>query len=692
MYGMWDYTDHFGFCAKDRMALLLSTSFAASVSTVFGSLLNGATLLPFDIQKGLHSLKNWLLEEQITVLMIVPTLFRHFAMILNGDEKFPHLRLISVGGEPVLRSDVDLFKKNFSSECIFRNNLAGTEMGNLYNYLIDMSSEIIDNVVPVGYSLGEKEVRLVDEEGKEVNAGQVGEILVRSRYLSPGYWRKPELTREKFQELLDGSGKRQYRTGDLGRMSPDGCLTHLGRKDFLVKIRGYRIELGEIEGVLTQHPGVNECLLVVQESNDFDKRLIAYIVSNPKNAAATDEELRIFLKKRLPDYMIPFAFVRLDEFPLTPTGKIDRLKLPSLEEVLNLEQDYVPPRDEIENRLVQIWEYLLEVSPIGVHNDFFRIGGHSLLAARMIVQVEEAFGKRLDFASLSQAATIEHLADILRRDEINITPTSLVPIRTRGNRPPLFCVHGVGGHILPFLQLASLLDPDQPVYGLQARPIQEEEGAEQTIERMASQYITEIKQVQPVGPYYLTGFSFGGFLAFEMARQIMSEGKEVALLAILDSRVCGLPGYRKALSTSAYAHYVAKSIYERLKKRLSYSRQQAMGEENGSNGRQKNIQPSRDEIILGDVAEEEVPAHLKAVMQANVFALLRYVPREYPGNLILFKSLNHGRGVHYGWGELVKGRIEDHYIPGSHRGILQQPNVAILAEQLQVCIETSRLL
>jgi len=279
----------------------------------------------------------------------------------------------------------------------------------------------------------------------------------------------------------------------------------------------------------------------------------------------------------------------------------------------------------------------------------------------------------------------------LRRNEKNSTPTSLVPIQTRGNRSPLFCVHGVGGHILPFLQLVSLLDPDQPVYGLQARPIREDETEERTIEGMASQYIKEIEQVQPSGPYYLTGFSFGGFLAFEMARQITAKGKDVALLAILDTQARVLPGYRKALSTSAYAHYVVKSMVERIKRRLIYSRQQSLEKSDGDVGRQKSKHLSYNEIILGDVAEEEVPSHLKAVMQANLSALARYVPNVYPGKLILFKSLNHGKGVHYGWGELVNRGVEDHYIPGSHRGILQQPNVAILAEQLQTCIDNSRL-
>lgn len=687
MHGMWSYTNHFGFCTRDRLALLLSTSFAASVSTVFGSLLNGATLLPFDIQKGLLNLKDWLLEEKITILMIVPTLFRHFAMSLNGEEKFPHLRLVSVGGEPVLRSDVELFKRNFSKDCILRNNLSGTEMGNLCNFLIDMSTEITDNVVPVGYSLGEKQVRLLDDEGNEVEHGELGEIVVRSRHLSPGYWQKPELTREKFQELPGEGGMRQYRTGDLGRMSPDGCLFHLGRKDFLVKIRGYRIELGEIEGVMTQHPAIRECVLVVQESKGFDKRLIAYILPDLKGPAVTDEELRIFLKKRLPDYMIPFAFVRLPVFPLTPTGKIDRLALPSLEKVLNLEQDYIPPRDEIESRLVQIWEGLLEVSPIGIRNDFFLIGGHSLLAARMIAQVGEQFGRRLDFASISNAATIEHLAEILRKDDINSIPTSLVPIRAKGDRAPLFCVHGVGGHILPFLQLASHLDSNQPVYGLQAKPVHGVNGEERTVEELASEYIAEIEQVQPVGPYHLAGFSFGGFLAYEMACQLMAKGQEVALLAILDSQMRGLPGYRQALSVSEYTHFRAKSLLEKSKYRLGLSRKQPFMEAVGVPGRQNHDQFNQKEAILGDVVDEEVPDHLKIVMQANIKALLKYVPKHYSGKLTLFKSLNHGQGVHYGWGELVRGGVEDHYVPGSHRGILQEPNVAILAVQVQGCID-----
>jgi thioesterase domain-containing protein len=328
---------------------------------------------------------------------------------------------------------------------------------------------------------------------------------------------------------------------------------------------------------------------------------------------------------------------------------------------------------------------------VGVRHDFFLLGGHSLLAARMIAQVGEIFDRRLDFASLSQAATIEHLADILRTDKSDGEPTSLVPIRAKGDRQPLFCVHGVGGHILPFLQLASHLDSKQPVYGLQAKPVEKGKGedGERTIEGMASQYIVEIERVQPAGPYCLAGFSFGGFLAFEMARQMIEKGQKVALLAIFDSQVRGLPGYRRALSASAYTHFVAKSYLEKVKYRLKSYRLQSTSESFRNLERQDNAPLNQKEIILGDVAEEEVPEYLKAVMEANLRALLSYVPKSYPGKLILFKSLTHGQGVHYGWGELARGGVEDHYVPGSHRGIMQEPNVAILADQLQKCIDSA---
>lgn len=669
----------------DRVALLHSVGFAASLLPIFGTLLTGGTLLPFDLKRGLANLANWLREEQITVFMGVPTLFRHLAQSLSGTEEFPSLRLITVGGEAVLKSDVELYKKYFSKFADMRHGIGGTEMGSFRYFMIDKETEIPENIVPVGYPVPDKEVLILDDDGYPVPPDEVGEIVVKSRYLSGGYWRRPDLTAAKFKDVPGEEGVRMYWTGDLGRLTEDGCLYHLGRKDFQVKIRGFRVELGEIESVLMQHPGISEAAVVVNERPGFEKRLIGYVVMDKRHPAPSTEEMRIYLKKHLPDYMVPSAFVTLEAMPQTATGKIDRLKLPKLEEVLNLEKDYVPPRDAYERRLIQIWEELFEMAPIGIRNDFFQLGGHSLLAASLVTRIEETFRKRIDLARLTEAPTIEKLAVVLRSvSELEARPI-LVPIRENGRKPPLFCVHGVGGHVLPFLLLAQYLGEDVPLYGLQSKGIQDRTEEDNTIEGMAAAYIKEIRTVQPAGPYFVAGFSFGGFVAYEMARQLNAAGQSVGLVAILDTHAGAAPHFLPSLNRVQRISYRTKSLLEKMRFQAQNLGQKSP-KEIAAYLRHRQERPDVREAIMGDVEDEQVPDYMMAIIQANARALRTYRPGRYPGKVTLFRSLDHGKGVYYGWEELAAGGVEVFDVPGNHRGILQEPNVKFLAEKLSACL------
>jgi amino acid adenylation domain-containing protein len=344
MHAAWTTVRTNRFRIEDRIALLYSTGFAASTLPIFGSMLIGACLIPFDFRNNLADLAAWLQEERITIFMGVSTLFRHFAMSVRDDQKFPHLRLITAGGEAVLKSDVELYKKHFSQHSLFRHGIGGTEMQAYRYFYINKDTEILGEIVPVGYPVEDKEVLIVDEDGNLVGYDEIGEIVIRSRYLSPGYWRRPELTREKFKNAPDHPGERLYWTGDLGKVQADGCLYHLGRKDFQVKIRGFRVELGEIESRLMLHPQIREAAVILDEHPGYGERLVTYIVLLDELHSPTSEALRLYLKKDLPDFMLPSAFVHLKAMPLTPTGKVNRLELPKLEEVKNLAQDYVPPQ------------------------------------------------------------------------------------------------------------------------------------------------------------------------------------------------------------------------------------------------------------------------------------------------------------------------------------------------------------
>src|SRR5215218_7948552 len=406
------YTNGLGISAVDRLTLLQSYSVAGSVSNMLGALLNGASLFPFNVKKeGLIELADLLVEEEITVYHSVPTVFRQFANMLTGKEEFPELRLVRLGGEPVSAEDVQLYKRYFPSDSIFVNSYGASEAASVLRYCVDKDTKISDAVVPVGYPLGDVEILLLDDDGKAVGFDQVGVIAIKSRYISPGYWHKPDLTRATFTTDPHDEGEWIYRTGDLGYMQPDGCLVVTGRNDFRVKIRGFRIEVAEIELALRGLTKVKEAAVVAHEDQRGEKQLVAYVVPEPEQAPAISE-LRGFLKDKLPDYMVPSAFVVLNTLPLTPNGKLDRLSLPAPDLARpELGTNYVSPRNALEEQLVGIWEEVLGLERVGIHDDFFELGGHSLLATRVVSRVRGALRVELPLRYLFETPTIAGLAE-----------------------------------------------------------------------------------------------------------------------------------------------------------------------------------------------------------------------------------------------------------------------------------------
>lgn len=289
--------------------------------------------------------------------------------------------------------------------------------------------------------------------------------------LSRGYLNRPELTNERFinNVVSDEKSERLYKSGDLARYLANGDIEYLGRIDHQVQIRGFRIELGEIESLLSQHEAVHEVAVSVHEQSGDDKRLVAYVVGTIEHSAA-EGELRRFLKERLPEYMVPSAFIILNKLPLTNNGKVDRAALPIPEGLRSgARKAPIPPRDVYEQRLLQIWQDMFKVHPIGVRDNFFEIGGHSLLAVRLITQIRQEFRLQLPVTTVLQAPTIEALADLLRRKTRSPIWSPLVQICATGESTPFFCVAGGGGSVLYYYPLAHALIDERPFYGLQAR-------------------------------------------------------------------------------------------------------------------------------------------------------------------------------------------------------------------------------
>lgn len=404
-----NYTNSGHICANDKLALLYSPNFAGAVRDIFCSLLNGATLLPYDVkQQGLIGLSSWLNQQEITILFAVATMFRHFVNTLTQQEEFPKLRLIQVGSETVYKKDVELYKQHFSNDCIFVANLGGSEISPIRQYFVDRETEIIGSTVPAGYAVEDHEVLLIDDEGKPVEFNQIGEIVVRSRYLFCGYWQRPDLTEAVLLKDVQEENKLLYKTGDLGCMLPDGCLLHLGRKDFQVKVRGYRIDVSEVEMALINTNLIQEAAVVASPDN---LGLRAYIVPLVPQQVLSLRELRSLLLESLPDYMVPSTFMILEALPLTPNGKVDRLGLPVFSQVQRAQlESIVLPHTPTEQILVDIWTQILGIKEIGIHDNFFELGGHSLLINELILELFYTFSINIPLISVFELPTIAQLA------------------------------------------------------------------------------------------------------------------------------------------------------------------------------------------------------------------------------------------------------------------------------------------
>ncbi|NEP09078.1 MAG: amino acid adenylation domain-containing protein [Symploca sp. SIO2C1] len=538
-------------------------------------------------------------------------------------------------------------------------------------------------------------------------------------------------------DISQEEGARLYKTGDQARYLPDGNIELLGRIDNQVKIHGFRIEPGEIEALLAKRPEVRQTTVIVREDQPNNKRLVAYVVPNlfleelddlkadgvapivfdrcdrtlssqknwsdfannllyGKQVQQLTPKLRAFLKEKLPDYMMPSAFVMLDSLPLTPNGKIDWQALPATDGTSSASNAiFIAPRDTLELQLTQIWSDVLEVSPVGIRDNFFDIGGHSLLAIALIARLQQKLGKNLSLAALLQSPTIEQLAIFLRSGEDSGLTSPLVKMQPDGDLPPLFLVPPSSGTVLFYLDLVRNLGSEQQIYGLQAPGLNGERSPYTNLKELATHHLKAIKTIQPRGPYYLVGFCVGGHLALEIAQQLHQQGDILALLALIEASA---PEHHRLLIDSTPGRMLSPDIF--------YSRLFAE-EMSAPRGKEvpvscEQLQQLMPEERLGyvlkqakmfDLLPEEVRVedleNLFEVFQATAIASYNYEARPYPGNIVLFNAsqqpIDLGGDRTLGWGDFVAGEIEIHEIPGEHFSIIREPQVQVLAEKLMLC-------
>ncbi|KAB8318928.1 amino acid adenylation domain-containing protein [Tolypothrix campylonemoides VB511288] len=722
----------FGLNQSDKFSMLSGLSHDPLLRDIFTPLSLGATLC-IPQQQNIETpgkLADWMRQMQISVAHLTPAMAQ--LVTANTNSNTTDLRYVFFGGDVLTQQDVTRIR-NFAPNTTCVNFYGATETPQAMGYFIIPNDSLgeessFKETIPLGQGIEDVQLLVLSPKLQLAGIGEVGEIYVRTPYLASGYVGSDELTQERFiiNPLTNITEDRLYKTGDLGRYLPDGNIEFLGRSDNQVKIRGFRIELGEIEAILGQYPAVQEAVVSAREDVHGEMQLVAYVVTKPKQVCTT-EELRSFLKEKLPNYMIPTAIVMLDALPLTPNGKVNRRVLPAPDlSRQQPEETFVAPRDELEQKLSQIWEQVLGVQPISVTDNFFELGGHSLIAVKLFWQIEKTFGKNLPLATLFQSGTVEALASIIRQEEnvvsvnqasilespevhtslqaemtanlpsqkeSSVSWSSLVPIQPKGSKPPFFCIHAIGGNLLSFYNLANHIEPDQPLYGLQAQGLDGQQTPYDRVEEMAAHYLREIQTVQPHGPYFLGGHCFGGIVAYEIAQQLHRQGEKVGLLVLFDSTVPGsdirlsfrqrLPLHLKKLLTQGPTY-----IQTKIEGWLGWFRHMFMY--------YKNKIAEKFYQRVAQSVESTLPIDVRnlRVREANYRAVEAYVLQPYPNRLTVFRVADELRvkdegyilDPNMGWKELAVGGLEFHYVPGDHLSMLEEPHVKSLAEKLQARI------
>jgi amino acid adenylation domain-containing protein len=597
-------------------------------------------------------------------------------------------RLCIVGGDTMLPDALMLWQRTPMKSIRLLNAYGPTETtitATVFEVAPHPDETAVYRRVPIGRPLANRAIYILDQHSNPVPIGVHGRLHIGGAGLARGYLDRPDLTASAFipDPFSAEPGARMYQTGDLARYRPDGNIEFLGRADDQVKIRGFRIELGEIEAVLGQHPAVREVAVLAREVAPGEKRLAAYVVGE-----STTDELRGFLKDKLPEYMVPANFVLLHALPLMANGKVDRRALPALDRSgPQPERTFVAPRDDLERQLALIWEEVLDVRQVGVRDNFFELGGHSLLAVRLFALIEKRLGRKLPLTAVFQGATVEHLAAVLRQQAVPGPPSSLVALQPGGSKRPLFLVHPAGGHVFPYVHLAQLLGPEQPCYGLQSRGVEDGQDPHTRIEDMAAYYIEAMQTVQPTGPYLLGGWSMGGVVAFEMAQQLDAQGQLVALLALLDGRIPSPD------TTFPEQNEEAISLVERYFG-ISFGPLESMAEL----PEDEQLAVMLDEAKSAGLVPEELDVgqarRFVTLLKNDLHATQTYELHSYPGCISFFKASETLEGPStdptMGWSDWARGGVDVHVVPGNHANLMYEPHVEVLAQKLTACLDQAQ--
>ena len=714
----------YGIVASDRILQFASVNFDVAVEEIYTCLLAGSTLVlrTDEMLTNIQTFFQACQRLQLTVLNL-PTAYWHQLVgeLRDTQVNFPEsVRLVIIGGEKVLPEPVKSWQEYIartgkSDRLQLINSYGPTETTvTATTYQIPASTSSIEGEVPIGRPLSHLQAYILDPYQQPVPIGVPGELYIGGDGLARGYLNRPQLTAEKFISnfFRRDPAARLYKTGDLVRYLPDGNIEYIGRIDKQVKIRGFRIELGEIETVVAQYPGIRQTAVVAREDTPGDKRLVAYFV--PHQGQFPLSELRSFLRERLPNYMIPAAFVPLDSLPITPSGKIDHRGLPAPDfSRSELSETFVAPQNDVELKLTKIWEEILKIKPISVTDNFFDLGGHSLLAVGLLTHIEKTFQKNITLGTFLTVPTIRELSSVISQADSSVSESLIFEIRATGSKPPLFLINAMGTGMLAYKLLAKYLDPEQPVYGIRAVGMDDDRLPHNRIGQMAEAYIREMRTIQAEGPYFIAGVCTGGTVAFEMACQLNSQGSEVAFLGLIDSTARpilfdnGINAGSKdvnntSFSTTLFERYIKHNFVLRglnnllgvttnphlkIEDKLSFTADM-MGQ------LAEKARHKLEIIAYKTNKNRRLPYNLRRsrVFDAGEEALRHFAPQTYAGGkAILIRASDNPEHVDHnyqlGWDEFVMKELEVYEVPGDQTTLLFEPNIRFLAEKISSCLD-----
>jgi amino acid adenylation domain-containing protein len=676
------------FAADEVCCQKTSLSFVDSIWEIFGPMLAGvkSVIVAEDIVRDPLRFVDFLAAQRVTRIVLVPSLLRAMLDACEGlQRRLPRLKYWVTSGEAL---SVELAQRFAAAlpDAVLLNLYGSSEVAaDSTSYGVEKGVTLTS--VPIGRPIANTQVHILDQNLQPVPVRVPGELYVGGDGLARGYLNRPELTTEKFvsDPFRKDSSARLYKTGDLARYLPDGNIEYLGRSDSQVKIRGFRIELGEIEAVLNECPGVKQGVVAAREDHTGAKRLVAYVVLS-EGQSPDPKTWQVYLKPRLPEHMIPSAFLALDSLPLLPNGKIDRRALPDPEQASRRAQpEIVAATTDLQRQLLGMWQEVLGVRNIGIRDDFFELGGHSLLIPALLLRIERTFGKRLSPAAIFQAPTIETLANLIERQNAQLV--QVMPIQPAGSKPPFFCICLAAGPLLR--ELALELGDDQPFLGLGFNPAELEQLAiPYTLADVAAHLVRAIREQQPEGPYFLGGFCLNGLIAFETARQLTAEGERVALLALFEAVN---PAHRDSFSQrSQLAALMGRFSFGLVKNHLaSIAGLSAAQAKQYFLSRFTDIRRDVKNLFWSSyvaVRRRFTGGRLPQLQQILYVAARSYHPVPYLGPAAFYRCTdrraNSSSELERGWSGLFPGDFELHVLEGDHMGILVGKSLQVLAGKL----------